>query len=48
MNKQKNYLSLGEMQAIMRVLELPPRLSCSRRVSLLSLKSSKIIKALPF
>ena len=30
-------LSLGDMQAIIRVLELPPRLSCRRRVSLLSL-----------
>ena len=30
-------LSLGDMQAIIRVLELPPRLSCRSRVSLLSL-----------
>ena len=37
------YLSLGEIQAIMRVLEFPPRLSCSRRVSLLSLNIRQIL-----
>ena len=37
------YLSLGEIQAIMRVLEFPPRLSCSSRVSLLSLNIRQIL-----